>query len=731
MARSLHSSIIVGALLALWWAAPALACDDQDEDGMDVGLVLSGGGALATTQIGALTAIERLGVPIHCVVGASMGSVVGALYAAGYDADMLRAVFRDSRWPEVFSGRVGRRDEPYLRKEQDDLYLSGYIAGFDRNGLRLPAGFRSMSGLQSLYRQLLDHVPAAQDFDRLPIPYRAVAMDLSTGEAVALGEGDLVEAMLASMAVPGVFSPRNIEGRTLVDGGLAAQLPVHVAHAMGADLIIALDTTVEPPAAEDSWSVGQVSQQLIRITVWRNWQDQERQLGPRDVLIRPDLTGLTTSSFERAEDGFDSGEREALRYQEQLLAIKRLAAPPLPPRPPAQDLRPKTLLVENRSVIDGALIAKRFDYRPDDLDDPEAVHRKLRNLASFGPFGETDLAVLDAETAMLRVEPLGLGRNLLNVGLRASNNFDGDSQSAILGRYSRRPFGPTGSELRVSGQVGTDLGITAEFYQPFGEESRFFMIPALGYRAETLTLELAETRLGEFWQETGEARLRFGRELGHWGVLAVEGIFETVRARTELAVVELPRTETEDQAGVGVLFGIDTLDQAEWPVLGIQLRASAQRLEQFGDNGGTANRYQVKAVKPFQLGPASVLLRAEAQSLDYDEGNISTILQLGGFRQLSAFAEKSLLSDGYKLGSVEVFRRLNPSDALVSVPLYLGVLAEYADVELDLLGPAFSDEYYSVGGYLGTDTVLGPLFLGTAFGNGGNHSVFVHFGRSF
>jgi anti-anti-sigma regulatory factor len=110
-------------------AGAARACDDDDGDGLDVGLVLSGGGALATTHVGALTAIESLGIPIHGIVGTSMGSVVGAMYAAGYDAEALRAVFRDSRWPEVFSGHIGRRDEPFLRKEQDDLYFSGYVAG--------------------------------------------------------------------------------------------------------------------------------------------------------------------------------------------------------------------------------------------------------------------------------------------------------------------------------------------------------------------------------------------------------------------------------------------------------------------------------------------------------------------------------------------------------------------------------------------------------------------------
>jgi NTE family protein len=288
------------AVMLLVLSAVAAACDDDDADGLDVALVLSGGGALATTHVGAIAVIEELGIPIHCVVGTSMGSVVGAFYAAGYDARELQAIFRNSEWPEAFAGQIARETAPYLRKEQNDLYLTGYLAGIGPNGVQLPAGFRSIAGLKSLYRGLLRHVPQSVDFDELTVPYRAVATDLASGRAVDLAEGDLVEAMLASMAVPGVFAPRMIEGRMLVDGGLAAQLPVSTAQQMGADLIIALDTTVEPPAPEPGWSVAQISQQLIRLTVWENWQVQRQRLGDGDVLLRPSLDGLTTASFDRA-----------------------------------------------------------------------------------------------------------------------------------------------------------------------------------------------------------------------------------------------------------------------------------------------------------------------------------------------------------------------------------------------------------------------------------------------
>ena len=137
--------------------------------------------------------------------------------------------------------------KPICKKEQDDRFFSGYVLGLGDDGVILPRGLGSMDGLQQHFRSLTAHVSADIEFDALRVPYRALAMDLSTGEAVALDRGDLVQAMLASMAVPGVFPAREIRGRAYVDGGMASQLPVRTAIAMGADVVIAVDTTVEPP----------------------------------------------------------------------------------------------------------------------------------------------------------------------------------------------------------------------------------------------------------------------------------------------------------------------------------------------------------------------------------------------------------------------------------------------------------------------------------------------------
>lgn len=727
--RSLHAALF---LVLLLWAGAASACDNDDTDGLDVALVLSGGGALVTTQIGALAEIEALGIPIHCVVGSSMGSVVGALYAAGYDAEALKSAFRDDDWGAIFRGGTDRRQEAYLRKEQDDLYFSGYFAGIGENGVTLPRGFGDMSGLQAHFRQLTRHVSSDSNFDALRVPYRAIAMNLTTGDAVAFDQGDLVEAMLASMAVPGVFPPRQIDGVSYVDGGMASQLPVKTAFAMGADIIIALDTTIRPPKLGPNASIAEVTQQLIRLTVWRNWQAETALLRDGDVLMQPSLDGLTTSSFQRAEQGFASGAAEALRYRAQLQAIKARAAPSKDrvldrtPIVPASE----QLIVANGSKVNDSMIRKRLGYRPEQLEDSRALNHRLRDLASFGAFGKVDLRVTEQES-YLNVEPLSLGRNLLQAGFRTSNNLAGDSTFGVLGQLSRRPFGLRGGELRVAGEVGTDLGLSGEWYVPFGDEGRFFYTPGMSYRAEQVLLDIGDVRLAEFQQQSLSVSLRAGRELGQWGVIAAESLVTKGRISPELSIdPEVFRTTEYEQAGAGILLGLDTLDRASWPSSGAQMRMRLQRLYDLDTNAET-DKYSIDVMKPYARGSLGMALRVAAEGVLNEDNEPVQILTLGGFRRLSAFAENSVPTNEYVLASVEVYKRLTATNRVVNFPVYFGGTLEYADLKLDIFEEGANENGLNGSVYLGADTVIGPFFLGVGLGDSGDTSFFLHFGRGF
>ncbi len=717
-------------------------CDHDDADGADVAVVFSGGGALSSIQIGALKVVEEAGVPIHCVLGTSMGATVAGLYASGYSSHELEDIFTTAPWPELFAGAIPYRDQPYLQKEREAEYLSEYVAGISDEGVVLPGGFRSMQSLLSFYRSLTTHIPTNIDFDTLPTPYRSVTMDLSTGEAVALSEGDLVQAILASMAVPGVFPPRKYQGRTYVDGGMASQLPIRAARDMGADIVIAIDTTVEPGEVGDNISLAGTTQQIVQIAVWNNWQQDVKLLGDDDVLIRPDLQELTASTFQFVERGIEIGYQDAVKARPELERIRQLAAPSKRRSRPTeieQD-REQNLVINNTSPLSDELIRDRFSYEGLDAADLDTNSRRISDLSSFGGLGEVDIAS-DGENAVLTAKPRPLGRNLVQVGFNTANDFQGESSYELLLRLSRRPIRPWGGELSLDLELGTDVGIIGRWYQPFGTAGRYFFEPQLAFQGDDRSLDLDQDRIGEFFVESAEVRLRVGRELGDWGVIGLIGNLNTYRLETKVSVFgdlnpftgrvvgELD-TVTGNEAAAGIAFAYDTLDRLDFPRRGGRGTFLYEEIFDL-DTDRTSTEIDALVSQAFAFGQNQVLLTGRYGDIGAESGTAIDNFELGGFRQLTSRPQDTIPAYGYSFGSIEASRLLNPSAAVVNVPLYAGFIAEYAASEFDFIGIDFDDEYYSIGGYLSTLTPIGPIFLGAAFGDEETRAVFLQVGRPF
>ena len=733
MMTSFLKAALGGLMLAASASASVFACDSDDADGPDVALVLSGGGALASTHVGALKEIEALGVPIHCVVGTSMGAVVGGLYAAGYSAAEIEDIFTYTDWAEVFSGRPPREDQSYLQSERSSDYLTGALIGLGDDGVRLPGGIRSMRGLRRHFRELTFHVPMDADFNALSIPYRAVVTDFATGEAVALSSGDLVQSMLASMAVPGAFQPREIEGALYVDGGMAAQLPVRMAQAMGADIIIAIDTTVEPPAPTASPSLADTMQQLIRVSVWRNRQEDVSRLDADDLLLTPSLDGLSTTAFERAPRGVASGQAAARAQEARLREIAAIAAPSrarvLARTHPAQ-MADADLRVVNNTALNDTLLSARANVRPALEDDEAVLTRRLNALTAFGALGEADLAQ-DTHGLVLMVDERDIGRSQLEGGVRLSNTFEGDSTFSVLARYSRRPFSHRGGNFSLSMELGTTNGLEAVLQQPFGAAGRYFYEPSLYYEGEEIPLNIGDLRLGEFWDQKAGGRLRFGRELGDWGVIYAGG--EVRRGRTETKVSLLGDIDpvVYTLAGFGGGLRVDTLDHVSWPTRGVALSGEVYQLYSIGDDGSDTIQLEASALRTFELGDGTLLAGFRTGAVQNDNDDPVDLISLGGFRSISAYPQNAIPTNAYVYGSLEAYERLDQAGALFNVPVYVGVLLEAAHVELDILGPGEAGATYSGALYLGVDTLLGPVILGGAIGEEGAGGVFFHLGGSF
>src|ERR1700679_1573429 len=250
-------------------------------------LVLSGGGARGMAHIGVLRVIEELKVPVDCIAGTSMGAVVGGLYASGMSAAQIETTMRSVNWQEAFHDAPPRRDLNFRRKQDDRNFLVRLPLGLKHYHMLLPKGFIQGQTLQETLRQLTLPFSNTTNFDELPTPFRAVATDLVTGDAVLLEKGDLSIAMRASISAPGVFAPVEYQGRLLVDGGIAENLPIDVARAMHADILIVSDVSFPLQPRDRLDTALSISNQMLAIMVRNNADRQKATLSHQDILIEP------------------------------------------------------------------------------------------------------------------------------------------------------------------------------------------------------------------------------------------------------------------------------------------------------------------------------------------------------------------------------------------------------------------------------------------------------------
>ena len=211
------------------------------EDRKKIALVLGGGGARGAAHVGVIKALEEMRVPVDYVVGTSMGALVGGLYATGMSSDDLTTLMSEIDWADMFKDQARRQDRPFRRKRDDGLGLYGAKIGLSKSGSRIPPGAIAGQRVEFLLNSLVGVRGPADDFDRLPIPFRAVAVDILAAEVAVLDSGNLATAMRASMALPGIFDPVEHEDMLLVDGGVLMNVPISVGKDLGADIIIAVD----------------------------------------------------------------------------------------------------------------------------------------------------------------------------------------------------------------------------------------------------------------------------------------------------------------------------------------------------------------------------------------------------------------------------------------------------------------------------------------------------------
>lgn len=706
-----------------------------------VGLVLGGGGARGLAHVGVLKMLEELRVPIDCVAGTSMGSIIGGLYASGMTAGGMDETLGKIDWLQVFTDGPPRADLPFRTKEEQRVLLTNKGIGIKDGKLQLPRGLLQGQNLLLLLEELTLPAADVRDFDDLKVPYRAVATDLASGQAVVLGTGELSRAMRASMSIPSALVPVEMDGKLLADGGMADNVPVDVARKLcKPDVIIAVDVGAPLVPTEDLTSVLSITEQLTGFLTVRNTRVQLATLGPRDILITPDLKGISSIDFEKFADAVAVGYAAA---KAKLAPLGRLSMAPeafeafLAARPDLPERNHPVIdfiRIKNETRLSDQVIEQQIGLKPGDHLDPEKLNRDLNVIYGMGDFQVVEYTLVkeDGKTGLvIETKKKYIGDNNLNFGLFLGANLKGDSAFNISTAYTMAQINSLGAEWRTFLQLGNDSVFLTDFYQPLDAGQEYFIDPYLSYKQYNLTIgSNSQESITGFRVREFQSGLDVGRNLGHWGRVAM-GLFYNGGSNGRRLGIESPYEGKFNNSGFALRFQADTLDSINFPTKGymanIRYRGAVTAL-------GADADYQtllVEGHKPWSWGKSTLIPRLYlGGTLSGDPGPEDLFL-LGGFLNLSGYQLGDIAGQNVALGELIYMYRLDSASSAFSIPLYAGGSLEVGGV-WESLDHVEADSIIPAGSlFLGADTPLGPFYLGAGFAKDSQASLYMMLGKLF
>ncbi|WP_283149792.1 patatin-like phospholipase family protein [Silvimonas soli] len=734
-------------MAALVLAVPMAAATAQDRP--RIGLVLGGGGARGLAHIGVLQVLAENHIPVDCIVGTSIGALVGGSYAAGQTAQNMSTLSGKTNWDALFSSGLPRQQMSYRQKQDDNMHLAPIDVGVrDDGSLALPKSAIETQKIATLLRDLT-YGGTVKSFDDLSVPFRAIATDLETGEMVVMSDGDLVTAMRASMAVPGVFPPVARSQHLLVDGGLSRNLGVDVARKMCADVIIAVDVASPPLKRDGINTIFDVANQYTRLMIVQNQRPQIASLKPDDVLITPALGTLESTDFNKASDFIIAGEKAA---RQQLVQLQRYELSPAEydkweVARESKRLQPKpidSIEVARTTRVNPDVLSRNVDVElGKDLDSGD-FHDQLSHLYSRGDFSQLDYELLDDGAGQkLRLIPVekDWGPNYLNFGIALGTDFENASPYALLARYRRTWLNSLGGEASVILRAGDTMALGGEFYQPLQIDGYAFVAPNFTVQSSPLALYDGNTQVGQFrlykqqggidlgstFSRYGEARIGFMAEHAHASPV-VGGILAS-DANGQPGIIALPEIYQHDY-GMRASLNYDQLDNADFPSSGTALQLSAYQAWGGGANTASYGRLSLLGKQAFSLGETNGYVMVKAQTTSHATDAIVDTAWMGGFLNLSSYPYQALLGDKFLYSRVTLYRPL-PFLNTESRSTMLGLAAEAGKMDESTFDQSASKWHYSGVGFIAIESFLGPLYLGAAYGDNRQWRYYLTLGNPF
>lgn len=723
-------------LVIIVW--PAYAAEQMKQP--RVCLVLSGGGARGAAHVGVLKALEELRVPIDCIVGTSAGAAIGGLYAAGLSPDEIGLFLRQMDWDKALRDGPVRANLSYRRKQDDAQYLLRLEFGYSKGRLQFPKGFTAGRNLDFLLKTELLRVADIQNFDALPIPFRAIATDLETGDMMVLKEGDLATALRASMAVPGIFAPVEINNRLLVDGGLVRNLPVDVARAMGADVVIAVNVGSPLAGREELTNVIGLSLQVINILTEQNVAESVQELTGQDILIDPDLTAIAPDSFDRVEQAMVIGARATRNVASRLQALS-ISANDYWRFLDNQRTTSKTLPVidyvevQNNEFVSTRRILGRIETRAGQQLDMKVLEDDLQKIYEMGEFERVSFAILGKDenaSLLINTRERDWGPHYLRVGLQFVEDFEGGSNYRLILGHVRSNLNPLGGELKNQVQIGKTRRLYSEFFQPITYAGQYFIAPQVEYKSETFDLFAANTsdRYAEYRGKVAQGIVDIGRLFGNAGELRLGLKRGEARSEPRVGAPGLPAFEN-DIGAWRLKAGIDLLDQPHFPRSGLH---ATLEMDAARENLGASFEYDrlyASAGFATSFGRSTLLFTGEYGSSFGTALPLYQQFTLGGFASLAGLREDQLRGDEMAVVRAIYYARVYDLPAVAGNGIYLGGSMEAGAMWQAPERFSVTDLEPGVSLFAGADTIVGPAYLAIGINRDGDSAIYFSIGRSF
>ncbi len=737
----MHLFPLAACALALGSSAPTQdPVPPTDRRPPRIALVLSSGGVRGLAHVGVLQALEEQRIEVDLVVGSEWGALVGGLYAAGLTPDELQSRLLSREWLDAIQDRRPRQSLDMRAKEEDREFLFDLPLGVNFHGLVLPPGVFGGDRLRLELSRLSLRTLDTLRFDELPFPFRGMATKISDGDLVTLDSGSLALAIEASLAMPVVWPPVPCNGELLLSGAISDPLPVDVALAAGAEMIILVDLG-DPEVEAGKPTFVSVGERVLDIAWARKAAEARAKLRPGDLLCTPEVQGADLTDLEVGAQLIERG-RAAGRALAERLAPFALDRPTL-----EQHLRERRARTQHKPVIDrvqvapdcslsGKSVRARMDVHGGQPLDPQVAGLDLERLYGLRVFQRVDFELLPKEPGhadlLVRTEDLPTAPLHWRAGLTAALSA-GQAVNFQIGaglRYA--PLDDWGSEARIRIEAGNNLGFLFEWRQALEPSGKWFLMPSADWQKRAVVVNPdSDLAAAEYSVRQFDLGIDLVREMGKDWEARAGYVYRTGGSELIFGDPLLNPTDSFSEAGYRTRLTNDSLDDTAFPADGSYLKGE-WFLPATPSQVGHDESITLRIDHALGLGEDSLVFGGELDTVLNDQASVQSFFPMGGFLRLSGLASEAISGPTAALARTVYLhplqtRSLKPGlfTWYAGASLELGnVFTELKDITLSGLHPAGSV-------FLGVDTIIGPAYLGFGLIEGGQTSVFLVFGRVF